>query len=97
MSFTFPGDISLHGTSSSYASKDHLRTTSQLHQAQNIAAHHCDLVIGLPSSDHDLLSWPVILLVSVGSRQGETLAGLGYTGMIQQLPMNAAEAAPLSP
>lgn len=39
MGFTFPGGTSPHGTGSSYTSRDHFRTTSQVHEAQDIAAH----------------------------------------------------------
>lgn len=100
MGFTFPGGTSPHGTASFYGSRDHFPTTSQLHQAQNIAAHRW-VCTPKPSreraKDPRLLSLPVTLLISPGSRRDDTFAVLGCTGVIERLSMDATEAAPPCP
>lgn len=94
MGFTFPGGTSPRGTGSSYSSRDRFPTTS--HEAQDIAARRW-VCPPKPSKgrakDPPLLSLPVIILISLGSRQDETFTRLGRTGGIQWLSVDAAETA----
>lgn len=90
--FTFPGGTSPHGTGSFYASRDHFPTPSQLHRAQTIAARRW-VCTPKPSreraKDPRLLSLPVTLLTSPGSRRDDWAVLVGLSGsqwMLQRQP-----------